>query len=207
MFAKAALFYYCCWYVFVVLNVKSFFLSIKNNSYISFLISTLIPADNGQAPTLNGICPGDKGGWIYSCTSQSTTNTWLWFWLHQLIWNTNLSYKNVFCLCICYSITKLKQQNIIYLSDAFIQSDLLCIQATHFLISMWCDVCSLGIEPTTFCAANAMLYHWATGTHNQMTHNSNNIVLHVSRIRLYVKVIHLNNNSSVSQPLKNKHTF
>ncbi len=23
-------------------------------------------------------------------------------------------------------------------------------------------VCSLGIEPTTFCAANAMLYHWAT---------------------------------------------
>ncbi len=25
-------------------------------------------------------------------------------------------------------------------------------------------VCSLGIEPSTFCAANAMLYHWATGT-------------------------------------------
>ncbi len=25
-------------------------------------------------------------------------------------------------------------------------------------------VCSLRIEPTTFCAANAMLYHWATGT-------------------------------------------
>ncbi len=25
-------------------------------------------------------------------------------------------------------------------------------------------VCSLGIEPTTFCAADAMLYHWATGT-------------------------------------------
>ncbi len=25
-------------------------------------------------------------------------------------------------------------------------------------------VCSLGIEPTTFCAANSMLYHWATGT-------------------------------------------
>ncbi len=27
-------------------------------------------------------------------------------------------------------------------------------------------VCSLGIEPTTFCATNAMLYHWATGTHS-----------------------------------------
>ncbi len=25
-------------------------------------------------------------------------------------------------------------------------------------------VCSLGIEPTTFCADNTMLYHWATGT-------------------------------------------
>ncbi len=25
-------------------------------------------------------------------------------------------------------------------------------------------VCSLGIEPKTFCSANAMLYHWATGT-------------------------------------------
>ncbi len=25
-------------------------------------------------------------------------------------------------------------------------------------------VCSLGIEPTTFCAANTMLYHWATWT-------------------------------------------
>ncbi len=25
-------------------------------------------------------------------------------------------------------------------------------------------MCSLGIEPTTFCAANAMLYRWATGT-------------------------------------------
>ncbi len=42
-----------------------------------------------------------------------------------------------------------------YLADAFIQSDLQCIQAIHF---------SLGIEPTTFCAADTMLYHWATGT-------------------------------------------
>ncbi len=47
------------------------------------------------------------------------------------------------------------------LADALIQSDLQCIQAIHF-----CQyVCFLRIEPTTFCAANAMLYHWATGTH------------------------------------------
>ncbi len=36
-----------------------------------------------------------------------------------------------------------------------------CIQAIHFFYHY---VCSLGIEPMTFCAANAMLYHWATGT-------------------------------------------
>ncbi len=46
-----------------------------------------------------------------------------------------------------------------HLADAFIQSNLQCIQAIHF-----CQyVCSLGIEPTPFCAANTMLYHWATG--------------------------------------------
>ncbi len=32
-------------------------------------------------------------------------------------------------------------------------------------------VCSLGIEPTTFCVANAMLYHWATGIHRVTQHN------------------------------------
>ncbi len=48
-----------------------------------------------------------------------------------------------------------------HLADTFIQSDLQCIQAIHFFYQY---VCSLGIEPTTFCTANAMLYHWATGT-------------------------------------------
>ncbi len=46
-----------------------------------------------------------------------------------------------------------------HLADVFIQRDLQRIQAIHF-----CQyVCSLGIEPTTFCTANAMLYHGATG--------------------------------------------
>ncbi len=40
-----------------------------------------------------------------------------------------------------------------HLADAFIQSDLHCIQAIHVFISM----CFLGIEPTTFCVADAML--------------------------------------------------
>ncbi len=30
-------------------------------------------------------------------------------------------------------------------------------------------MCSLGIEPTTCCAANAMLYHWATETHGKLS--------------------------------------
>ncbi len=50
----------------------------------------------------------------------------------------------------------------LHLSDSFIQSHLQCIQ----VITFYCQyVCSLGIEPTTFCTANAMLYHWATGTY------------------------------------------
>ncbi len=60
---------------------------------------------------------------------------------------------------ICPSEATICKHNFFYifmhLADAFIQSDLYCIQALHF-----CQyVCSLGIEPTTFCAANAMLYH------------------------------------------------
>ncbi len=47
-----------------------------------------------------------------------------------------------------------------HLADAFIQSDLLKKKNIFYQY-----VCSLGIEPTTFCAVNAMLYHWATGTH------------------------------------------
>ncbi len=41
-----------------------------------------------------------------------------------------------------------------HLADAFIQSDLQYIQAIHLFYQY---VCSLGIEPMTFCAANAML--------------------------------------------------
>ncbi len=52
-----------------------------------------------------------------------------------------------------------------HLADASIQSDLQYIQAIH----LYCQyVCSLGIEPTTFAAANAMLYHWATGVMSKL---------------------------------------
>ncbi len=38
------------------------------------------------------------------------------------------------------------------------------IYIIYFIIFLSVCVCSLGIEPMTFCAANTMLYHWATGT-------------------------------------------
>ncbi len=50
-----------------------------------------------------------------------------------------------------------------HLADAFIQRDLL-IPVIHVFNYVWC----LGIEPMTSCAANTMLYHWATGTQNNI---------------------------------------
>ncbi len=73
-------------------------------------------------------------------------------WRHLVAdgWNDIL----IFLWILCYIY-------ILHLADAFIQSDLQCIQVIQFFCQY---VCSLGIEPTTFCAANTMLYHWATGT-------------------------------------------
>ncbi len=47
-----------------------------------------------------------------------------------------------------------------HLAAAFIQRDL----QLHSGYTFFCQYDSLGTEPTTFSAANAMLYHWATGT-------------------------------------------
>ncbi len=79
---------------------------------------------------------------------------------------TNISISNYFYKYCC-SFT------FMHLADAFIQSNLQCIQVIIFVVSM-CGTDTtpryhsqmpfpgnLGIEPTTFCAANAMLYHWA----------------------------------------------
>ncbi len=71
-----------------------------------------------------------------------------------------------------------------HLADAFIQSDLQCIQAIHFFIS----VCSLGIEPTTFYAANAMLYHWATGTKLSFTFISVNFLTENPVLQCFIKI-------------------
>ncbi len=52
-------------------------------------------------------------------------------------------------------------------------------------------VCSLGIEPMTFCAANAMLYHWATGTlalyNLQVCDALSNVTQQQQQKRLYFK--------------------
>ncbi len=49
-----------------------------------------------------------------------------------------------------------------HLSDAFIQSDLQCIQVIHLYYQY---MCSLGIEPITFALLTQCSNHWATGTH------------------------------------------
>ncbi len=49
-----------------------------------------------------------------------------------------------------------------HLADAFIQSDLQCIQVIHSFLSVHVFP---GNRTHNLCAANAMLYHWATGTH------------------------------------------
>ncbi len=59
-----------------------------------------------------------------------------------------------------------------HLADAFIQSDLQCIQAIHFL-----SVCVFpGNRTHNLCAADAMLYHWATGTHQRESKTWNLII-------------------------------
>ncbi len=53
------------------------------------------------------------------------------------------------------------------LADAFIQSDLQCIQAIH----LYCQyVCSLGIKPTTFALLTQCSNHWATVPVGQYIH-------------------------------------
>ncbi len=70
--------------------------------------------------------------------------------------NDNNAKWYIYILCTCINIYIYLFYIFIHVADAFIQSDLLHV--IHFLSA----VGFLGIEPLTFCAANTMLYHWAT---------------------------------------------
>ncbi len=48
-----------------------------------------------------------------------------------------------------------------HLADTFIQSDLKYIQIINVFLSVWVFP---GNSTHKLCAANPMLYHWATGT-------------------------------------------
>ncbi len=78
-----------------------------------------------------------------------TAITKLSLWIHHHL-------KNMYMKVSKYACNLFLTFTFMHLADAFIQSDLQCIQAIHFFYQY---VCFLGIEPTTFCAANAMLYH------------------------------------------------
>ncbi len=56
-----------------------------------------------------------------------------------------------------------------HLADAFIQSDLQCIQAIHFFVSMCVP---LGIEPTTFALLTQRSNHLATRTPHLLSVNT-----------------------------------
>ncbi len=87
------------------------------------------------------------------------------------------------------SMNRIYTFTFMHLADAFIQSDLHCIQVIHVL-----HVCYLWIEPTTFYAANAMLYHWATGTLLYPEYNSILIIfvnLSWSKIKYYIRNVAL----------------
>ncbi len=72
----------------------------------------------------------------------------------------------------------------LYLADAFIQSDLQGIQTIHFFESV-CDVCSLGIEPTTFalltqCSTTEPQEHIIlTGCRSQAVNSYFNIYIYI----------------------------
>ncbi len=91
----------------------------------------------------------------------------LWtFILFTYIWDYTCQWFKLWCiLCSTFKIINNNNNKHIlhlHLSDAFIQSDLQCIQAIH----LYCQyVCSLGIEPTTFALLTQCSNHWATGTH------------------------------------------
>ncbi len=72
----------------------------------------------------------------------------------QTLYRINRIYNSVNILSFCNIFT------FMHLADAFIQSDLQCIQVIHLL-----SVCVFpGNWTHNLCAANTMLYHRATGT-------------------------------------------
>ncbi len=63
--------------------------------------------------------------------------------------------------------------------------------AVHSGYNFFSSMCVPWIEPTTFCAANAMLYHWATGTlhYNFISHN---VTLYHTTATLFLMIFLIN---------------
>jgi len=76
-----------------------------------------------------------------------------------------------------------------HLADTFIESDLLCIRAIHLL-----SVCVFpGNWTNDLCAANATLYHWATGTkHVHLRTKSIYCSFIKLRLNLWCRTVYLN---------------
>ncbi len=77
-------------------------------------------------------------------------------------WLLKYGVLRVVCVCVCgrqgHTTAACANTYIYAFSRCFYPKRLTIVFRLYNFISMR----SLGIEPTTFCAANAMLYHWAT---------------------------------------------
>ncbi len=76
-----------------------------------------------------------------------------------------------------------QRDTFMHLADAFVQSDLQCIQAIHFFFCEY--MCSLGIEPTTFvlltqCSTTEPQEHMYSCTHT-CTHTHRDTQRHTHR--------------------------
>ncbi len=117
-----------------------------------------------------------RHGFVYYTNTEAHMNSW-WF-------SASAShYMNTWTYRLCFS-------NFIYIyiyafSRRFYPKRL----TLHSVLYIFCQyVCSLGIEPTTFCAANAMLYHWATGTHLRKLASYHTVYTETSRQPVKIKV-------------------
>jgi len=104
----------------------------------------------------------------YHRSAYKRSQSWWWIWSSEGCTDLYFASNVMFLIYVVLSFTGsspdllfplfliLGKVTFMYLADAFIQSDLQCIQAIHVFVSM----CSLGIEPTTFW--NVLDVKWST---------------------------------------------
>ncbi len=85
------------------------------------------------------------------------------YWSHQATQSKGINELNIYV-----ALFSLKMCQVFYIVHIYIYAFSRCFYPKWLTVHLGCtfivSMSFLGIEPTTFCTANAMLYHWATGT-------------------------------------------